>query len=272
MKRRSYLLRSLVFLGGILIWNGHINALKINSQEVQIPLGDKTFYTSPYLENRGDHLHSGIDLVKDTANTKNASVYPADSGIVLFVNNINDKNNKFKNHPLGNAVVIYHLNGYITIYGHLNLVNVEVGQNVNRDTQIGTIGDTGNSIGYHLHYELRKFEKGIENFGEAVNSKGGKVSGGLDPCGGTAENPGDPADEDVNHRESGGTGGEDSWDGEDEDGDGDPPSGSGPGGDCPDDNESSSSSNPTSISSDLKSRYYRLAAKKGKTFLLHCWN
>ena len=54
----------------------------------------------------------------------------------------------------GNLVIVE--NGpYKTYYAHLSEVNVQVGQQVNKNTVIGLSGNTGNSTGPHLHYELR---------------------------------------------------------------------------------------------------------------------
>ena len=42
-----------------------------------------------------------------------------------------------------------------TIYAHMNAVTVAVGQTVDQGTQVGTVGNTGNSYGAHLHFEER---------------------------------------------------------------------------------------------------------------------
>jgi murein DD-endopeptidase MepM/ murein hydrolase activator NlpD len=55
----------------------------------------------------------------------------------------------------GQYVVIDHGNGESTLYGHLDSVLVSVGQVVTAGAQLGTVGDTGNSHGSHLHFEER---------------------------------------------------------------------------------------------------------------------
>ncbi len=55
----------------------------------------------------------------------------------------------------GNYVIIDHGNGISTLYAHQSLINVYVGQSVNRGDVIGYVGNTGNSYGAHLHFEYR---------------------------------------------------------------------------------------------------------------------
>ncbi|MEN8239429.1 MAG: peptidoglycan DD-metalloendopeptidase family protein [Actinomycetota bacterium] len=55
----------------------------------------------------------------------------------------------------GNAVMIDHGNGWVTLYAHQQAINVSVGQWVTPKTTIGWVGSTGDSTGPHLHFELR---------------------------------------------------------------------------------------------------------------------
>ena len=55
----------------------------------------------------------------------------------------------------GHWVMIEHPSGETTIYAHMNAVTVAVGQTVDQGTQVGTVGNTGNSFGAHLHFEER---------------------------------------------------------------------------------------------------------------------
>jgi murein DD-endopeptidase MepM/ murein hydrolase activator NlpD len=52
-------------------------------------------------------------------------------------------------------VVIDHGNGFQTVYAHLQVYYVEVGDSVAKGEQIAEVGSTGNSSGPHLHFEMR---------------------------------------------------------------------------------------------------------------------
>lgn len=55
----------------------------------------------------------------------------------------------------GNYVIIDHGNDFITLYGHLTEVDVEVGDEIKQGDVIGKMGSTGFSTGDHLHFEIR---------------------------------------------------------------------------------------------------------------------
>ncbi|RZB17929.1 M23 family metallopeptidase [Streptomyces sp. F001] len=65
----------------------------------------------------------------------------------------------------GNAVVIKHGNGTFSQYAHLSRVDVRVGQVVATGQRIALSGNTGNSSGPHLHFEIRT----TPNYGTAIN-------------------------------------------------------------------------------------------------------
>jgi murein DD-endopeptidase MepM/ murein hydrolase activator NlpD len=65
----------------------------------------------------------------------------------------------------GNAVVIKHGNGTYSQYAHLSRVEVKVGQIVATGQRIALSGNTGNSSGPHLHFEIRT----TPNYGSAVD-------------------------------------------------------------------------------------------------------
>jgi murein DD-endopeptidase MepM/ murein hydrolase activator NlpD len=86
--------------------------------------------------------HSGIDIDGDAGDP----VYAADNGVVVFAG--------WNNWGYGNVVIINHSNGWQTLYAHLSAINVVCGQSVYQTNTIGAIGNTGNSAGAHLHFEM----------------------------------------------------------------------------------------------------------------------
>ncbi|MEU8530796.1 M23 family metallopeptidase [Streptomyces sp. NPDC048629] len=65
----------------------------------------------------------------------------------------------------GNAIVVKHANGKYSQYAHLSKINVHIGQKVGAGQKIALSGNTGNSSGPHLHFEIRN----TPNYGSALN-------------------------------------------------------------------------------------------------------
>ncbi|MFB6812097.1 M23 family metallopeptidase [Streptomyces sp. NPDC056387] len=65
----------------------------------------------------------------------------------------------------GNAIVIKHANNTYSQYAHLSKIQVRIGQKVAKGAQIALSGNTGNSSGPHLHFEIRT----TPNYGSAIN-------------------------------------------------------------------------------------------------------
>ena len=89
--------------------------------------------------------HLGIDIAAGAG----APVYAADGGVVTMAQG-------GYNYGYGNVVQIDHGNGYSTIYAHLSAFFVSTCQSVGAGQQIATAGNTGNSQGAHLHFEVRQ--------------------------------------------------------------------------------------------------------------------
>ena len=96
--------------------------------------------TSPY-GTRSRGFHSGIDLAAKTG----TSVYAAAGGTVELASWY---------YGYGNCIVINHGNGVKTRYAHLSAYKVSVGTTVSRGQLIALSGNTGNSTGPHLHFEV----------------------------------------------------------------------------------------------------------------------
>lgn len=89
--------------------------------------------------------HLGIDI----AAGEGQPVYAADSGVVTMAQG-------GYNYGYGNVIQIDHGNGYSSVYAHLSNIGVGVCQSVGQGQWIGGAGNTGNSQGAHLHFEVRQ--------------------------------------------------------------------------------------------------------------------
>ena len=104
-------------------------------------------YISSYFGRRIDPFlripakHTGMDFNAD----KGTNIYATGDGVIVSAT---------RNQGYGNCIVIDHGYDYKTLYGHLDKYMVRVGQKVLRGEVIGTVGLTGRTSGYHLHYEV----------------------------------------------------------------------------------------------------------------------
>ena len=90
--------------------------------------------------------HEGLDL----KGTYKDTVYSTGAGVVECSG---------WNHGFGRCVIIDHMNGYKSLYGHLSKCFVTEGTYVTDQYSIGKVGSTGKSTGAHLHYEITYFSK-----------------------------------------------------------------------------------------------------------------
>jgi Membrane proteins related to metalloendopeptidases len=87
-------------------------------------------------------FHSGIDIAADYGDP----ILAADSGTVVYAGWMGG---------YGNAVMIDHGGGLVTLYGHNTAVLVSEGQAVDKGQVIAHAGSTGYSTGPHCHFEVR---------------------------------------------------------------------------------------------------------------------
>ena len=99
--------------------------------------------------------HIGIDIVGK--NYTIDTVVAHSDGIVTIIQTggVNNQGST-GNASYGNFIKIEHNNGYQTLYAHLDTVNVKVGNRVKKGDILGIMGNTGNSYGAHLHFEVWK--------------------------------------------------------------------------------------------------------------------
>lgn len=118
------------------------------------------YYVSSGFGYRWGSTHKGIDVAGGGIN--GASVVASRSGTVIKVvsgcsHNYGKSSSCGCGGGYGNYVVIQHDdNTYSTLYAHMSSVNVSYGQYVSQGDVVGTVGSTGWSTGYHLHFEVMK--------------------------------------------------------------------------------------------------------------------
>lgn len=111
------------------------------------PITGGTFWTNPvpagYRITQGySSWHPGIDL----ANSPGTPIVAANGGRVIFAG--------WNSFGYGIMVALIH-SPTMTVYGHMQSINVGCGQDVAAGQQIGLMGSTGQSSGPHLHFEIR---------------------------------------------------------------------------------------------------------------------
>ena len=118
----------------------HIND-SISTVNWSMPVSN-TRITSPFGLRRY-RWHYGTDLKVYYGDPVKAAF----DGIVRIVD--------YERYGYGRYVVLRHLNGFETLYGHLSKAKVKVGETVKAGELIGQGGSTGRSTGTHLHFEVR---------------------------------------------------------------------------------------------------------------------
>ncbi len=99
---------------------------------------------------RWGRWHKGIDIGTNAETGK--SVIAAASGTVIYSAYQSGSSSAA---GYGNYLIIYHGNGYCTLYAHLNSKLVSTGQKVSQGQLIAYSGNTG-GVAPHLHFEIRK--------------------------------------------------------------------------------------------------------------------
>jgi murein DD-endopeptidase MepM/ murein hydrolase activator NlpD len=114
--------------------------------EIVIPNGwpvdpEEAVVSSPFGARRGGSSHTGLDLRAP----KGTPVWATADGTVVVAE---------REGAYGRTVVVDHGGGYTTRYAHLRRIKVERGERVKRGEVLGTVGESGNAGGVHLHYEV----------------------------------------------------------------------------------------------------------------------
>lgn len=117
------------------------------------------------ITNNYDANHKAIDIV--ASDNSEPDIIALKSGTVkTVVNNIKGTNHKSKGlDTYGNYVKIKQTDGNTALYAHMKhgSITVKEGEYVEKGETIGTIGETGNAYGKHLHLEIQNENNIKEN-------------------------------------------------------------------------------------------------------------
>lgn len=137
-------------------WHGAFR--RPNAGRVSTVFGVRRYYNGVFAN---DYYHSGVDYAGSTGSTV---VAPARGRVAL----IGRESQGFRVH--GNTVGMDHGQGVLSIFLHLNSIDVREGEMVQAGQKIGTVGATGASTGPHLHW-------GVYVHGQAVDPVPWRYSG-----------------------------------------------------------------------------------------------
>ena len=87
--------------------------------------------------------HNGIDI----ACTFNSEIHATQKGLIVFSDELK---------TLGKTIIIAHPNQFFSLYAHLNKSIVSAQTYVDKNQIIGFAGESGDSDGPHLHFEIWK--------------------------------------------------------------------------------------------------------------------
>jgi murein DD-endopeptidase MepM/ murein hydrolase activator NlpD len=128
-------------------------ARPIGADEVNWPLAN---YRYGGIFFSSDIVHTGVDI----PTPKGTPVIAAASGRIIWAGYGLYSGSADPEDPYGLAVTIRHNFGWndqrlLTVYAHLDQINVVNGQNVEAGDLLGLVGTTGKTTGPHLHFEVR---------------------------------------------------------------------------------------------------------------------
>ncbi len=153
--------------------NKLFNSFYIITQKFGNDFPDPQTGKSYYQSNFGFAGHNGIDLIPHDILT-DKQVYNVHNGIVMFAGWDTGYGNRIK-------IWIKEL-GICEYYCHLALIesNIKEGVELKERTLLGIIGNTGASMGVHLHYQICQVDKNCKKLNTIINNKN-CIQGYIDP-------------------------------------------------------------------------------------------
>jgi murein DD-endopeptidase MepM/ murein hydrolase activator NlpD len=111
----------------------------------------KAYFKTPADGFNWGKLHN-YDAV-DIANVCGTPIVAPADGIVVNDENFGDGSSDW-NGGYGHFVLLEHPNGTKTRMAHLDAISVSIGDMVKKGQQLGTMGQTGDATGCHVHFEV----------------------------------------------------------------------------------------------------------------------
>jgi hypothetical protein len=140
------------------------------THDFQSPIGFPIKLSGTFAELRPNHFHGGLDIKPSVRGKQGDAIFAVGDGYISRI--------LVSAHDYGNALYITHPNGYTSVYAHLQKFMPAVTEYVKKrqyanqsfefdemvdaavfpvtkGEQIAYLGNTGGSLGAHLHFEIR---------------------------------------------------------------------------------------------------------------------
>lgn len=125
--------------------------------------------------NRSGGFHNGIDIVKYHSSLDYIIAH-TDGVVVDVQDGLNNRQGDLSKKGYGNMVKLSH-NGYYTLYAHMKKgLSLKIGDKVKKGDTIGYMGNSGNSYGAHLHFEVWRGTTRIDPTSYLTNDLPGEVT------------------------------------------------------------------------------------------------
>ncbi len=110
---------------------------------------EKKILTATFGESRKNHYHAGIDIAGG-----DQAIHPIEKGELVFYSEEADDPEDIPS-GMGSFIVLEHQGGIRSIYAHIERGSIQKNKiAVEKPDVIGVTGDTGYSVGKHLHLEI----------------------------------------------------------------------------------------------------------------------
>lgn len=123
--------------------------------------GQVLMHTDEVITQSFSSYHQAIDIVGEGHSVSDV-IAVSDGTVEIAVNTVTTNNKNARGTAsYGNFVKIKHDDGTKSLYAHLKpgSVSVKTGERISEGDKIGTMGNTGNAHGVHLHFEIRNSDE-----------------------------------------------------------------------------------------------------------------